>query len=213
LIEKGLDAGLSFDPRFIGHEQKEGGNPIGEAVRIAGPGKRKASGDVVSDDSATQDISGPAPRGEEGALETATLLIEKLRELGEQWGQPIEVGDNDVDCRATGPNGSLDIQVVRAAASATWERLNREGRADQVTSPNDLADALLAVARKKAAHYPSAQLRDLVLAIDARDTPAFALGRIIESFRERHLDVAARLGFKSVWVVGPTVKLVGRLNG
>jgi hypothetical protein len=212
LIEKGLEGGLSFDSRFIGHQQKEGGNPIGEAVRIAGPGKREASGDVVSEVLATQDISGAAPHGEEGALETATLVVEKLRELGEEWSQPSEVGDKDVDCRATGPSGSLDIQVVRAAASDTWKTLNRDRGAEQVTSPNDLADALLAVAEKKAARLPAAQRRNLVLAIDARDTPAFAMAGIADSFRQRHLDEAAHLGFRAMWVVGPTVELVVRLD-
>jgi hypothetical protein len=59
---------------------------------------------------------------------------------------------------------------------------------------------------------PTAQLGSLVLAIDARDTPVFAMAGVVNSFRDRHPDAVTRLGFSSVWVVGPTVQLVARLD-
>jgi hypothetical protein len=105
----------------------------------------------------------------------------------------------------------LDIQVVRADKSDTWRTLSRTGRASKAASPAILADALLEVARKKA-RLPAAQLGILLLAIDGRDTPVFAMGGTIDSFRQRHLDEVARLGFRAVWVVGPTVALVARLD-
>lgn len=211
-IDFGLDpAALSFSSRHIAHGQKEGGDHIGEAVRVSGPGERAASGDVLCAASATQDISGPAPHGEEGRLDSANLLVQKLRELGQDWKHPYVVDVADIDCRADGDGGFLDMQVVRADTSDTWKTLSRTGRASKAASPNELADALLEVARKKA-RLPPAQLGNLVLVIDARDTPVFAMGAIVESFRQRHLDGATRLGFRAVWVVGPTVELVARLD-
>jgi hypothetical protein len=213
LVDFHLDpAGLSFSSRQIAHGRTEGEEHVGEAVRISGPRGRAASGDVLSDTSATQEISGPpAPQGEEGRLDTANLLVERLRELGQDWSQPYEVDFADIDCRADGDRGFLDIQVVRADKSDTWRTLSRTGRASKAASPAILADALLEVARKKA-RLPAAQLGNLLLAIDARDTPVFAMGGTIDSFRQRHLDQVARLGFRAVWVVGPTVALVARLD-
>ena len=213
LVRARFESQLGFDARLVAHGRKEHGGQVGEAVRVAGPGERDARGDVLSDTSATQEISGPVPHGEEGARETCVLLVAKLRELGEIWDQPTEIEnrDSDVDCRSEGPGGILDIQVVRAANSETWKTLHRAGRASLIKSPGEFADALLEVIRKKA-RLPAAQLGNLVLAIDARDTPTFAMAGIIDSFRKRHLDHAGRFGFKAVWVVGPVIDLVARLD-
>jgi hypothetical protein len=35
---------------------------------------------------------------------------------------------------------------------------------------------------------------------------------VVHSFRGRHRKDVGRLGFKSVWIVGPTVQLVARLD-
>ncbi len=211
LIKVGLGAKMSLTSRMTAHKQAEDGGAAGEAVRISGPGERSASADVSSLATAGYQIAGPSPRGEEGRLETAQLLVQKLGELGEAWGDPEEIDDQDVDCRAHGDQGMLNVQVTRVSHGDLWKALHLAGTAAEQSSPDGLADHLLQVARAKAL-LPAVQLGSLVLAIDARDTPVFAMAGVVNSFRDRHREAAARLGFSSVWVVGPTLQLVARLD-
>jgi hypothetical protein len=210
-IRAGLESSLSFDARSIAHGRAEAEGVTDEAVRISGPRDREAAGDIKSGASTTQDISGRAPRGEEGRLETAILLVQKLCQLGEVWNQPYEVDISDIDCQSVGEDGLLDIQVVRPAMSDMWKTLSRTGHSSQAATVDELADVILEVARKKA-RLPPDQLGNLVLAIDARDTPVFAMAGTVDGFRGRHINEVARLGFRSVWVVGPTVDFVARLD-
>ncbi len=210
-INLGLEAKLSVTSRTVAHKDVVGGGPVGEAVRVSGPYSRTASGDVTSDTVASYGIGGPAPRGEEGRLETASLLLAKLAEEDDVWGPPEEVDEADVDCRRTRDGETLDIQVTRAVSPEVWRQLHQTGAVQGDASPSDLADGVLTAIQKKSL-LPAVQRARLVLCLDARDTPVVAMGGVVESFRTRHLETVARLGFRGVWVVGPTVQLVHRLD-
>jgi hypothetical protein len=202
---------LSPTSRLAAHKPAQGADGIGEAVRVSGPRERSAAADVSSLTTASYQIDGPSPRGEEGRLETVQLLVQKLRELGEAWGDPEEVDIQDVDCRALGEQGTLELQVTRAPHTNLWKTLHQAGAAAEASSPDELADHLLEVARAKA-RLPAAQLGSLTFAIDACDTPVFAMAGVVNSFRHRLGGAAQKLGFASMWVVGPTVQLVARLD-
>jgi hypothetical protein len=198
--------------RAVAHKQPEGGGSVGEGVRISGPGDRTASGDVSSPVAASYAIGGQSPRREEGSLETASLLVAKLAEQGDIWGHPVEVDDADVDCRSTRDGESLDIQVTRAMDPTVWQQLHRAGEVVAETEVDELADGVLAAIQKKARRLPLAQRAALVLAIDAHDTPILAISEVVGSFRRRHMETTEQLGFRSVWVVGPTAELVHQLD-
>jgi len=51
-----------------------------------------------------------------------------------------------------------------------------------------------------------------VLALDATDSPRAALRSVVEMFREQYGEWTAGVGFQEVWVVGPVIDLVNRLD-
>lgn len=198
--------------RMTGHKQDATGSPEGEAVRVSGPGERVAAADFGMNESVPYGIAGPTPRGEEGACETAQLLVERLRQGGETWDDPVEVDDQDVDCWARSGDRVLSIQVTRVLGVRFWRSLGREGKASEDRTADQAVDELMAAIAAKARRLPSVQRAVLVLALDARDTPAFALRGVVSRFHERHGQKVTTLGFRGVWVVGPTVDLVARLD-
>jgi hypothetical protein len=146
----------------------------GEAIRIDGPFGRTGSADIGSSGDATYDVGGGrAPQNEEGSPDTARLLVRKLRELGQEWSDPVRVDGGDIDCRATDGACVPNVQVTRAAPPDVWQSLATAGKAHKETDADAAADALMEAVNRKA-RLPPAQLGGLVLAIDARETPVFA---------------------------------------
>jgi hypothetical protein len=187
-------------------------NSSGEHVGIAGPGSRSATADFSSPGWVSYDIAGDAPHHEEGALETARILVQKLRGSGVDWSQPTMVDTADVDCETLNGGDTLSMQVTRVpGSSGLWRNLGRDSTASGAGPADDLADELMNAIGSKASRLPSAQRARLALVLDARDTPAFALARVAARFSELHGNGAVNLGFRSIWVVGPTVQLVWQL--
>jgi hypothetical protein len=203
---------VGLTSRMAAHKWDKSGSPEGEAVRVSGPGERVAAVDFAPDGSVPSQIAGPAPRGEEGSLETAQLLVHRLRQSGENWDDPVTVDRQDVDCEARSGDQVLPIQVTRVSRARFWENLGRVGRATEQGTADQAGDELMNAIAAKARQLPGVQKATLVLALDARDTPGFALRGVVSRFRQRHGHQAAALGFRGVWVIGPTVDLVARLD-
>jgi hypothetical protein len=70
-VDQQMQDEVKMTSRMIGHRQDATGSPEGEAVRVSGPGERVAAADFGTNESVPYGIAGPAPRGEEGARETA----------------------------------------------------------------------------------------------------------------------------------------------
>jgi hypothetical protein len=194
------------------HKRDSSGSPEGEAVRVSGPGDRVAAADFDPGGSVPYDIAGPAPQGEEGSLEAAQLLIDRLRQFGENWDDPVKVNNQDVDCEAWSAERVLPMQVTRVPRTRVWEKLGRVGKASEQATAEQAADELMNAMAAKARRLPGVQKATLVLVLDARDTPAFALQGVVSKFHQRYGRQAVALGFRGVWVVGPTVDLVARLD-
>jgi hypothetical protein len=203
---------IGLTSRMAAHKRDSSGAPEGEAVRVSGPGKRVAAADFAPDGSVPYQIAGPTPRGEEGSVETAQLLVHRLRQSGENWDDPVKVDRQDVDCEARTGDQVLPIQVTRIARTRFWRNLGRVGKVTEQGDADQAADELMNAIAAKARRLPAVQKATLVLALDARDTPAFALRGVVSTFRQRHGHQAAALGFRGVWVIGPTVDLVARLD-
>ena len=137
-IRQEFGSQLGFDARFVANAGATGDNADRQSVRVSGPKGREASSDTTSGSPTTQEIHCRAPRGKEGRLETATLLVHKLRELGEPWGEPYEADISDIDCQAITKRDLLDIQVVRAARSDLWKALHQVGQANDAVNPDEL---------------------------------------------------------------------------
>ena len=56
------------------------------------------------------------------------------------------------------------------------------------------------------------ELAEIVLVLDATDSPRYALRAVADAFREQHVKWAAGVGYQAVWLVGPVTELVHRLG-
>lgn len=115
---------------------------------------------------------------------------------------------------AARPGGDLlRIQVVHAAVDPNvWRSLSRSGNVNMRQSYEEASETLARAIEKKVAQIPRRQRPSLVLALDASLLPGLALDPVLVSFRERHRDLLASAGFRSVWIVGPAESLTQRLD-
>ena len=125
------------------------------------------------------------------------------------WGnaEEFEKVEKDVDCFARdAENHELRVQVTMAEYDQeVWRNLRRGLEVNRKATPDDFADRLLEVIKKKATRARP----NIVLAIDASQMAQFAL--VSNSFSSRHRSYAASVGFKEIWLVGPTPDLTFRL--
>jgi hypothetical protein len=213
IIQKALAATVKPVASFVAHHKGAGGR---ESIRSESSIGQKATTDVDSG-TVTTTIEGRAPQNEEGALETANMLVRKLRTFGQDWtdAHEIEEQDNAADCRARSashPETYLDIQVVRLPnAVVGWDLLGRTGTTSTSPTVANAADGILEAVKAKVKKYGPGP-HDMALAIDARLTTAFSTQLVIDDFRNRLTSDPLVANFRSVWLVGPTEEMVFELS-
>jgi hypothetical protein len=194
--------------------EKHGSNT--EGIRIEDGMGQSVTIDMDESGKTASHVRGRSPQHEEGNLDVARILIERLNHDGARWGQPRDVsgsssrGEQGVDCDASDGATTLLIQVTRAVDYRFWAPLGRTGQVVEAAStPGELADRLkVAIDRK----VTLAGRSDIVLALNARLAVMQALHRVVDEFKMRHGAWARDVGFKAIWVVGPTVGLTRRLD-
>lgn len=184
-----------------------------ESRRLDG---RAASADCDDDGSLSFSVSGSSPQGEEQTLEVCKLLVQKLNLDGSAWGEPVS-GDGVVDCEATDindPSQRLQVQVVRAITDQRlWKQLNTQGAAQESSvDPSSLGSHIENTIKKKAEAIPQSVRKGLTLVLDATLLPGIAFDDVIEEFHTQHSAWASSLGFEGIWLVGPVIELVQRLD-
>jgi len=167
-------------------------------------------------------VSGRLSPKQDRELQAATLLVERLNRDGAKWGQPwscdasrAKTGEHEdgVDCCSSDPEGSrLNMQVVTPETNETglWKELQTKGsarRSDPDESPTH--DAIMAAIRSK--ETLTGQER-ITLVLDAHDAVHYAFRNVVTKFREKYRTQLELLGWQSIWIVGPTVDLVHRLD-
>lgn len=182
---------------------------------------RTAFGDVNNAGKLSYGIEGTTSKGEQGTLETCQLLVQLLNEnenaSKQKWTAPESVILPHIDCQSAkegDSDESLNMQVVRAVTDQShWAKLNIEGRVSQdgVTAAK-LADELKRSIEIKKAKIPALHRTNIVLVLNAVDSPVMAFGDVVAAFASLHGEWSASLGFQAIWVVGPTAKLVHRLD-
>jgi hypothetical protein len=186
-----------------------------EGVSIAreGPDPRVAHADLNGSGDVVDSISHPASPKQDAELRAARLYVQRRNLVGESWEEPLLKKDDEpeqgVDCTALGPDGKvLKIQVTTDETEA-WRVLARSSQTsfERSQAVADVVQAMRdAIERKHLKGHP-----DIDLLIDATDSPAFVIGQVVDGFRQTH-GRWARGPFREVWVVGPTVGLVWRLD-
>jgi hypothetical protein len=196
------------------HAAVDGSGPTGETIQMAGDGRN--AGVTAADGQIHYRITGTHPGTEPGELQAAMSLVEKLNQLGADWDTPSVVPANakterGVDCTSkskSDPRTELDIQVTTPETRA-WEELRHDPSLfERGTTVSDIVEALRQAIEGK--RYRADPTTVLVLA--AYDSPAHALRSVAEGFVDQHGAWAEAVGFKEVWVCGPTAALVHRLD-
>lgn len=213
------EIGLNIQERAVIAASGEAGV---EAIRVSdtqAPAQSCAS-DLHQDGSITFSIRGRSRQGEEGNLHVCSILIEKLNQEGGHWSGLRDISKGSaaqeagIDCEANDEDQVLKIQLTKAEPTeSTWKALATGETSRRYDNASEVADDMRRVIEAKARKIIQVdQRRETLLGLDASETGAQVLTRVISSFRERHTDWAAQLNFRGIWVVGPTHDLTFRLD-
>jgi hypothetical protein len=177
--------------------------------------------DIAADGTVTYSMAGNSPQGEEGNLDVAWALIQRLNRDGANWGDLVDKSgargrdETGIDVRARDGTLTLNIQVTRAVYDDDdFRRLNASG---QVGGSAENAEALaerlwLAIEKKAQTIRTSTQRTEMTIAINTRDTPAFTLSGVASVFRSRYGQMAHDLGFAGIWLASEFPDLTTRLD-
>jgi hypothetical protein len=165
----------------------------------------------------TTTVVGGSPKGEADRLRVSRTLIQKMNQLGESWNDPIEWPEqhSHIDCFATKANDeneTLYIQVVRPIDEPWWRELAKAKTNTASGTPEEWAGIILQVAEKKRDRNSPEQRARLILAIDANRLAALTFASVAKSIREKHGDAFASMGFRAIWLVGPSASMTHRLD-
>ena len=209
-LEKQVGGRLKFKGSLVAHLQ--GGTE--EAIRVEDDEGRSVAGDIAQTGKLTLSLKANPRPGEMGNPEVCRILVARLNRDGAQWGNCDCQANQDVDCRTSDANGNvLKMQITRAVGDGNiWREIGKAGKATRNQTANEAVKELRMAIDKKRIKLPPAQREDLVLALDAIETPTHGMAQVVHSFRNRHGAWARELGFKAIWVVGPNETLAFRLD-
>jgi hypothetical protein len=193
----------------VAHSHYDDGS---ESIEIGSEGFRSSS--VTGGQVQRQDFHGRPAQGEQDVLQVCRSLRAALQDEGEVWGpfSPAPTSRDDVDAIAENSAGDvLRVQVIQVEQVA-WEPLGRHGHATLQRTVEELTAAIQAAAESKLRKYPDAQRGNLLLALDAIRSPAYVHDAVVDAFLADHRDWIASLGFRAVWLVGPTAALTRQLR-
>src|SRR5207247_1036975 len=150
-------------------------------------------------------LGGEPQEHEEGATFAAQQVLERLNASGGTWRVASVTGadaraERGIDLVTRDANGAILPMQITRAERVLWRTLARTGRVDSLVSIDTLADALwAAIDAKRRTADP-----EVALVLDAVNTPQFALDAVVQRFRDRHAQVSSRVGYREIWLAGPT---------
>jgi hypothetical protein len=163
-------------------------------------------------------IQGTPPQGEEDTLSACRILVQKWNEDGSKWAEPI-AGQDEVDCQSEStvdPHEYAQIQVVQAISEPDFFKELAQSTSGCVrrenVGPDRIADSLKIAIRNKSEKYSKSCKAKLCLALNATRLPGLAFDDIVGYFRKHYSQWASSLGFASIWLVGPSIRLTWRLD-
>lgn len=201
----------TFDHISVVHRRDDEDIGFSESTRIAG----EAAHATLADGRLVQSATGPGSQNEQDSEPTCQRLVRTLNRLdpAAQWSAPVP-GKGRVDWTSAGRTAEerLDMQVVRAVTDRDfWRPLNLQQKSEIDSEIEGAAERLwAAVCVKK--KIQEEERPALTLVLDANRTPGQAFSGVVEAFRSEYGIEAQALGFKGIYVVGPTDELVHRLD-
>jgi hypothetical protein len=147
------------------------------------------------------------PRGDEtDVLQVCTILRTVLNDQGDTWGGFSEPSPSasDVDATATDEDGNvLRVQVTRVDRAAA-KTLARGDPVNRRRSVGQQVTDIRAAVDSNARRHTSIECGELLLALDAIRSPGHVDGAVVDAFLTAHQTYVAGLGYRAVWLVGPT---------
>ena len=204
-----FDEAVGIDDGMTLHKKGVDGTE-GLRVERGGSDPRSASADIDESGTLAIVIVEPASPKEAAELRAAQTLVQYLNASDARW-QPatIREGREDgVDCVASGEDGArLEMQITTPERMA-WKVTRGGERYERSEAAHEAAAAIrVAIAAKR----PKAH-RDVLLVLDAGGSPGYALKAVADRFRELYIGEARECGFAAVWLVGPVIETVHRLD-
>jgi hypothetical protein len=187
-----------------------------EAIRIAGS-ERNIAADKSKDGSVMSAIEGNSRQGESGSLEVCEILVRHMNQNGAAWDNVIDLTsdrnhrEEGIDCKAFDGNRELNIQVTRVERKL-WKELATRGQVTNNKLVIELANAMWDSIEEKSLPLPIDQRNNIVLALNAIDTPSYVLKDVIKMFKSKYGNRVVSFGYISVWVVGPSENFTHRLD-
>jgi hypothetical protein len=172
-----------------------------------------------SSDGRRQDFQGRAAQGETDVLQVCRSLRAALERGGERWGRfEKPTTPTDVDAIATNDKDqTLQVQVTQVERAA-WNLLAPDRPVSLQRTVNELVAAIRAAvdakgdpSPKRRKGIPRAQRKRLLLALDAIRSPGYVHEPVVAAFLDQYREWAASLGFRAIWLVGPTAELTHQL--
>jgi len=203
------DSVTAVESAFVDGSGSDGSARI--AVDRAGVDPRSASADFEADGSVHDLILGGAPSRDHAELRVARNLVDRLNQFGADWQSPELVRadarqERGVDCIARNSSGQkLLIQVTTTEREVWRERENTHERSADIRG---VVEAIRAAIEAKVTRADP----EITLALDATDSPRAAFRPVVDAFRAQYGSWAGRVGFKEIWIVGPTAALVNQLD-
>lgn len=206
------------DNLAIGEEYVIHGNGDGlERIRIADSEGQSVAADDNSNGKIDFSIKGKSRQGETGLIEVCAILIERLNQDGANWSRLVDLNTIDgrkeegVDCESYDGDLVLKMQVTRVERGI-WRDLSNSGAASKKRDVPELAESIRSAILTKSSTIPRDQREELILVLDAFETPDYAFERSVKLFRETYRSEISALKFREVWLVGPTVTMTHRLD-
>jgi hypothetical protein len=190
---------------------------------VAHPARRDAPEPAASPSSSApshrhQPFKGRPAERKDHVLQVCRILRTALNDHGDTWGSfsaPPAPADDPADgivATATDQAGVvLRVQVSRVdrPAAKTMARgdavVRRRSVGQRVTDIRRAMDAQIR-------HHPAAGNGELLLALDAIRSPEHVEPAVVQAFLAAHHASIAPLGYRAIWLVGPTGDMSHRLG-
>jgi hypothetical protein len=205
------DTATATESAFVVGSSPEGDGHIG--MSRGAPDERTAVADyTAASDLVADRVDGAGPDRDRSELRAAKLLVDRLNDSGAAWHDPqLELAgapeERGVDCVARDDAGAELLIQVTTTERELWHLHDRDPQAVRQAKLAQVVEAVRAAIQHKAFHADP----DIVLVLDATDSPRTAFPAVAEEFRQQHGAWASTIGFAGIWLVGPVVSLVTRL--
>jgi hypothetical protein len=196
---------LNSSGRLIAKKLSQDGS---EAIRDCRTTDEFANADYNPNEKLAFSNRGHSRQNEEGNVPVGEALVEKLNLLGGNWSSPVDYNKEGADCLSQDGAKKLLIQITKISPSNYFRDLNTRGRASRKQDVEQAVSDIMRAVRKKASRASP----QIVLALDATDTPVYTMSVVGEALRNKHEAELRGFRWQAIWLVGAEPTLTSRID-